>query len=82
MFEITGRGVAAAIGEIVSTSPGKAIAVVIHTPSGRSFTATAFQEYVLRRQPIPLEKSVFLLADLTKAQIPTGSQIEVAPSGQ
>jgi hypothetical protein len=77
-FQITGRGVAAVIDETIDMGVGKELLAKITRPDGTVLEATAYQEWLLRRDPTPLEKTAFLLVGLEKSQVPIGSFIEVS----
>jgi hypothetical protein len=76
-FDITGRGVVAVVAETVDFGVGKELRVVITRPDETSFEAQAFQEWLLRRQPAPVEHTGFLLRGVTRSDVPIGSRLEV-----
>ncbi len=72
-FEITGRGAAVIIDEVPQRSVGKPHQVEILTPDGEVIRAEAYKEWLLRRQPTPIEKEAYLLKGIHKNRIPPGS---------
>jgi hypothetical protein len=76
-FEITGRGVVAVIDETVDLGVGKELRVVTTRPNGTLLEAHAYQEWLLRRQPTPVERAALLLVDIAKSEVPNGSSIRV-----
>jgi hypothetical protein len=74
-FEITGRGVGAVVNDLTGRDSGRALRVQLIKPSGEAVSTEAFKEWLLRRQPHPVEKEVFILKALHKNDIPDGSLI-------
>jgi hypothetical protein len=75
VFEITGRGAVVLIDEVTERSVGKPHKVEVLTPEGGVVGAEAYKEYLLRRQPAPIEKEGYLLRGLHKNEIPAGSRL-------
>ena len=75
-FEITGRGVVVVIAETVDLGVGKKLAATITKSDGSSFPAVAMQEWLLQREPAPVEHAAFLLAGVNKLDVPLGSTVE------
>jgi len=66
-----------AIGETTDLPVGRALSVTVFRPDGSQLSVRAFKEWLLRRDPRPLEKEAFLLRGVEKAQVPEGSSIEL-----
>jgi len=75
VFEITGRGAVVVIDQVTDRAVGKAHPVEVITPAGEVLRADAFKEYLLRRQPTPIEKEAYMLRGLHKIDIPSGSRL-------
>ena len=76
-FEITGRGLAVAIDEVTNLPVGAELAATITRSDGVTFTAIAYKEWLLRRQPVVQETEAFLLRGVSKLDAPIGSEIEI-----
>jgi hypothetical protein len=74
-FEISGRGAVVVISEITEHSVGKPHKVEVVTPAGEVIGTEAFKEWLLRRQPTPVEKEAYMLKNLHKKDIPAGSRL-------
>ena len=74
-FEITGRGAVVVISEITEHGVGKPHKVEVVTPKGEVISTEAFKEWLLRRQPTPIENEAYMLKDLHKKDIPPGSRL-------
>lgn len=75
VFEITGRGVVAVIGEVTDRSVGKPHLVEILKPSGESVRTEAFKEWLLRQTTPVVEDEAYLLKGLHKIDVPPGSRL-------
>jgi hypothetical protein len=75
IFEITGRGAVAVIDGTTERSAGKPHRVEVLTPGGTTFAAEAHKEYLLRREPTPVEREAYLLKGLHRGDVPSGSRI-------
>lgn len=60
-FEITGRGVVVVIAEVTDRAPGKVYKVKIRGASGECIEAEAVKEWLLRKDPVPIEKEAYVL---------------------
>lgn len=76
-FQITGRGTVVAIGETTDLHVGRALRATVFRPDGSQLSVQASKEWLLRRNPQPVEKEAFLLHGVEKAQIPEGSSIKL-----
>lgn len=72
-FTITGRGLVAILGGETELGVGKPHKVKIVTPEGKELEAEAYKEWLLRREPKPIESEGFLLMNLSKKEVPIGS---------
>ncbi|WP_295798912.1 hypothetical protein [uncultured Microbulbifer sp.] len=69
-FEIANRGVVVAIDGITDRVPGRAYKVEIRGASGGSIVTEAFKEWLLRRNPTPIEKEAYTLRGVHKSDVP------------
>jgi hypothetical protein len=79
-FDITGRGLAVAIGQTTNLPVGKKLSARVTRPDGSVVQADAYKEWFLRRTPEPLEREAFLLLGLSKADVPIGSSLQIEQS--
>lgn len=77
VFQITGRGTVVAIGETTDLPVGKILHATVFRPDGSQLSARAFEEWLLRRDPRPLEKEAYLLQGVEKSEIPEGCSIDL-----
>lgn len=75
VFEITGRGAVVLIAETTDRSVREPHRVEIITPDGKVVKTEAYKEFLLRRQPTPVEKEGYLLKGLHKPEVPVGSRL-------
>ena len=75
VFEITGRGAVVAIDHVTDRAVGRPHPVEVVTPTGVVLRADAFKEWLLRRQPTPVENEAYMLRGLHKVDIPPGSRL-------
>jgi hypothetical protein len=75
VFEITGRGAAVIIAETTDRSVREPHRVEVITPDGKVFKTEAYKEFLLRRNPTPVEKEGYLLKGLHKPDVPVGSRL-------
>ena len=75
-FRITGRGTAIVLATATSLPTGIRVQGLVHRPDGTFLSVVAFKELLLRTTPRPHENEVFLLSDVDKDEVPTGSSIE------
>ena len=78
-FEITGRGTAVVIDRVTALPVGKLLHATVIRPDGSRFSVDVFKEWLLRRDPRPLEKEAYVLRDVAKVEVPEGSSIEFDP---
>ena len=73
-FEIKNRGLVI-LGEATcdAVRVGKECEVIIITPLGRTIKAKGYKEWLLRRNPEPLESEAYLVEGVSKSDIPIGS---------
>jgi hypothetical protein len=75
IFEVTGRGAVV----VIDAATGRKIRVIhrsgILKPDGTSLMPEAEKEYLLRRQPVVVEKEAYMLKALRKSDIPAGSRL-------
>ena len=76
-FEIADRGAAVAIREVTELPVGKTIRATVVRPDGSRLTTEAFKEWLLRRDPRPMEVEAYLLRRVNKSEIPDGSTLEL-----
>jgi len=69
VFQITGRGVIVVIDETTDKVPGKPISAKVETSDGKTLVSMACKEFILFRNPKPLEKEAFVLEDLHKDEL-------------
>ena len=74
-FTITGRGIVALLNGETDLGVGKPYKVEILTPEGKMLKTEAFKEWLLRKNPEPIEKEGFLLMNLSKKDVPIGSVV-------
>jgi len=80
-FAITGRGVAVVTEEITEFCVGKALLAKVIRPDSTEIEATAYREWLLRRNPESIEKCAFLLRGVEKSQVPVGSYLQIEGYG-
>jgi hypothetical protein len=76
-FEITGRGTVVVIDAITDLPVGKTLRAAIIRPDLSMLRAEAFKEWVLRREPTPIENEAYLLLGIEKSDVPDGSFIDI-----
>jgi len=76
-FEITGRGLAVAVEGATELPVSKKLLAAVTRPDGSSISADAYKEWLLRRNPQPVEKAAFLLIGLSKSDVPLGSELQL-----
>lgn len=76
-FHITGRGTAVVIGETTELPVGRTLRATIIRPDSSKLVAEACKEFILRREPRPLEKEAYLVRGIEKSEIPDGSFVEI-----
>ncbi len=69
------RGLVVAVEASTSLPVGKRLSATVTREDGTTITAIAFKEWLLRRDPRPVENEAFLLRGLKKADVPVGSDI-------
>lgn len=74
-FNITGSGLVAVLSGETELGVGKPHKVKIVTPEGKEFETEAYKEWLLRREPKPMENEGFLLMNLSKEEVPIGSVV-------
>lgn len=74
-FPFTGRGVVVVLETPVDRAQGVDHAVEVRTAAGETFTALARKEWLLRRQPTPHEREVFLLLGVEPWQVTVGGRV-------
>lgn len=74
IFDIE-RGLIVAVETSTSLPVGKRLSATVTREDGTTITAIAFKEWLLRRDPRPVENEAFLLRGLKKADVPIGSDI-------
>jgi hypothetical protein len=72
-FEVSRRGAVAVLATFTGRPVGCAHRVQLLKPSGETVTTDAFKEWLLRRQPEPVESEAFVLKGVRKADIPAGT---------
>jgi hypothetical protein len=75
VFEITGRGIIAALDALTGRAVYGAHKVQVLKPTGEVISTEAYKESLLRRQPTPVENDAFLLKGLKKSDVPVGSRL-------
>jgi len=75
-FQIPNRGTAVVINNTTELPSGKCLSARIISPDGKYFNTEAFKEWVLRKNPEPLDKEAFLLMGVEKDTLVEGSVIE------
>ena len=68
-FELSGRGAVVVIDEITDHVPGRPYNIQVTGVNGKLLFAEAFKEWVLYRQPNPIEKESYTLNGLHKEDI-------------
>lgn len=74
-FEITGRGAVVVIDEVTDRVPGRAYNVEITGIHGDALSTEAFKDWLLRRDPTPIEKEAYTLKGLHKEDISDDASI-------
>jgi len=69
------RGLVVAVDALTSLPVGKRLSAAVMREDGTTITTIAFKEWLLRRDPRPVESEAFLLRGLKKADVPVGSDI-------
>jgi hypothetical protein len=77
-FEITGRGAVVVIDQVSERGVGKPHQVDVLMPGGGVIRTEAYKEWLLRRQPVPIEKEAYMLNGWHKNDIPLGSRLRFA----
>ena len=77
-FNITGRGVAVILDGITNLDVGKEYRARLYLQDASTIEATAFKEWILRRNIEPLEKEAFMLSGIKKEDIPSGTKIKLS----
>lgn len=75
VFEIPGRGAVVLIAETTDRSVREPHRVEVITPDRTVVKTEAYKEFLLRRQPTPVEKEGYLLKGLHKPEVPVGSRL-------
>ena len=75
-FHITDRGLVVVLDGFTGLAIGVAHPTRITTPSGASHSSEAYNEWLLRRTPEPVENEAFILEELAKDDVPIGSVVE------
>ncbi|MDB5675635.1 MAG: hypothetical protein JWM65_2617 [Sphingomonas bacterium] len=73
-FEIE-RGLIVAVQAPTDLPVGKRLSAVITRGDGTTISATAYKEWLLRRDPELVEGEAFLLRGLRKTDVPVGSEV-------
>ena len=77
-FQMTGRGLAVVVNEMTDLPVGKKLTARVVLSDGVELTASAYKEWLLRRNPrLPVEKEAFLLVGLDMSDVPEGSEIHL-----
>lgn len=63
--------------QVTSLPVGKKLLATITRADGTVLRADAYKEWLLRRNPEPLENEAFLLIGLSKIEVPIGSTLQV-----
>lgn len=79
-FEIE-RGLIVAVEAPTNLPVARQLLALVTRGDGTTVSAPAFKEWLLRRDPHPLESEAFLLRGLRKADVPLGSSIELSVGG-
>jgi hypothetical protein len=66
IFQIKNRGAVVVLGEVTDRIPGKSYRVQVILTHGRCLKADAFKEWILRTNPMPVEKEAYILKGLKK----------------
>jgi hypothetical protein len=74
-FAVTGRGTVALLGGTTELGVGRPHPVRVETPAGTVHKCMARKEWLLRRQRVLDEREGFLLAGLSKSDVPVGSTV-------
>ena len=75
-FELE-RGLVIAVEGLTDLPVGKRLSATITRDDGTEVTAVAFKEWLLRRDPRPLESEAFLVRSLKRADVPIGSDVRL-----
>jgi hypothetical protein len=76
-FTITGRGLVVAIDEAIDFGVGKKLDAKIIRPDGTILETIGYQEWLLRKQPVLVEKTAVSLIGIEKSQVPSGSFLRI-----
>jgi hypothetical protein len=74
-FAVTGRRTVALFGGTTELGVGRPHPVLVETPDGKVHKCMAWKERLLRRRPVLDEHEGFLLAGLSKSDVPVGSTV-------
>jgi len=77
VFQVSGRGLVVAAEETTDLPVARSLSARIVRPDGTVVEAEAFKEWLLRRNPAPIEKEAFLLRGLAKSDVPIGSDLHL-----
>jgi hypothetical protein len=75
-FEIE-RGLVIAVEASTGLPVGKRLTASVTREDGTTLSAVAFKEWLLRRDPRPLENEAYLLPGLKKTDVPVGSEVRL-----
>jgi hypothetical protein len=78
IFDISGRGAVVVLDAPTDLPVGRALKASIRRPDGSVLTAAAYKEWLLRRDPTPVEQEGFLLAGIYKGDVAIRSTVEIA----
>lgn len=76
-FWISGRGLVVCVNEMTGLPGGHKLTAIISRPDGSKVKAVAYKECPLIRNPPPVEMEAFNLPELTKVDVPEGSELLV-----
>lgn len=75
-FHIAGRGTVIVISETTHLPVAKALRAKVTRPDSSQLVAEAFKEWLLRRDPRPIEREAYVLRGIDKSEIPEGCFVE------
>ena len=75
-FEIENRGTPIVVASATNLPVGKVLRATVTNPDGSQFQTDAFKEWLLRRNPAPVEQEAYLLRGVSIGSVRAGAEVE------